>query len=70
MSDLPTWEVVARGGRVVWRVCGAGICVEDACGARAKAEFEALCVSMGIPLPRGGPVLPERGPCEVDEPGV
>jgi hypothetical protein len=70
MSDLPTWEVVARNGQLWWRVCGGGICVEDTCGERARSEFEALCRSMGIEPPRGGPSLPERGPSEVDEPGV
>jgi hypothetical protein len=70
MSDLPTWEVVARGDQLLWRVCGGGLCVEETCGHRALAEFEALCRTHGIEPPRGGPSLPERGPSEVDEPGV
>ena len=70
MGELPTWEVVPRDGRLVWRVCGMGLCVEEPCGHRALAEFEALCRSQGIEPPRGGPSLPERGPSEVDEPGV
>ena len=70
MGDLPTWEVVPRDGRLVWRVCGAGLCVEEPSGSRALAEFEALCRSHGIEPPRSGPTLPVRGPSEVDEPGV
>lgn len=66
---LPTREVVIRDGQPVWRICGMGICVEDTSGTRAAAEFDALCLSMGIDPPsRQG--LPERGPSEVDEPGV
>jgi hypothetical protein len=70
MSDLPTWEVVVRGDQLRWRVCGGGLCVEEASGSKALAEFEALCRAHGIEPPRGGPALPERGPSEVDEPGV
>jgi hypothetical protein len=68
--DLPTWEVVPRGGQLVWRVCGMGMCVEECSGARAAEEFDALCRSRGIEPPRHGPTLPRRGPSEVDEPGV
>ena len=69
MDDLPTLEVVPRGGRLYWRVCGMGLCVEECSGERAQAEFEALCRSKGIEPPaRQGP--PRRGPSEVDEPGV
>jgi hypothetical protein len=70
MRDLPTWEVVIRNGQPIWRVCGAGVCVEAGSGSRALADFEALCRTHGIEPPRGGPSLPERGPSEVDEPGV
>jgi hypothetical protein len=70
MIDLPTWEVVVRGDQLRWRVCGGGLCVEECSGKRAKAAFEALCRAHGIELPRGGPLVPERGPSEVDEPGV
>jgi|OM-RGC.v1.035014749 hypothetical protein len=70
MIDLPTWEVVPRGGQLLWRVCGGGMCVEACSGERAQAEWEALCRSHGIEPPRGGPEQPRRGPCEVDEPGV
>lgn len=72
MSELPTIEYVPvqRGRQVVWRVCGLGYCCEEFTQAKAWAKFEALCVSKGLPLPRGGPSAPRRGPCEVDEPGV
>ncbi len=70
MDDLPTWEVVARDGQILWRVCGAGLCVESCCGQRALADFEALCLSKGITPPRGGPSLPQRGPDVVGDPGV
>lgn len=70
MTDLPTWEVVPRDGRLMWRVCGMGICVEEVSGAKAAAEFDAICASQGLQPPRHGPSLPERGPSEVDEPGV
>lgn len=70
MSDLPTWEVVPRDGQLWWRVCGAGICVEDTCGERAKSEFEALCRSMGVEPPRGGPSLPVSGPDLAGDPGL
>lgn len=70
MNELPTWEVVPRGGQLVWRVCGGGLCVEECSGSRAQARFESLCRSRGLALPRGGPSQPMRGPCEVDEPGV
>lgn len=70
MGDLPTWEVVVRGDQLLWRVCSGGLCVEESSGSKALAEFEALCRSQGIEPPRGGPSLPERGPSEVDEPGV
>lgn len=67
---LPTREVVIRDGQPVWRICGMGLCVEDRSGTRAAAEFDALCLSMGMQPPRHGPELPTRGPSEVDEPGV
>jgi hypothetical protein len=70
MNDLPTWEVVPRGGQLLWRVCGGGVCVEECSGERARSEWEALCRSRGIEPPRGGPLQPQRGPSEVDEPGV
>ena len=71
MNDLPTWEVVPRGGQLVWRVCGPdGLCVEECSGNRAQVRFESECRSRGLSLPRGGPSQPMRGPCEVDEPGV
>lgn len=70
MTDLPTWEVIPRGGQLVWRVCGCGLCIEDTCGQRALSEFEALCRSRGIEPPSAGPDQPRRGPSEVDEPGV
>jgi hypothetical protein len=68
--SLPTIEVVPRGGRLLWRVCGMGMCVEECSGARAMQMFDALCLSRGIEPPRHGPSLPQRGPSEVDEPGV
>ena len=68
--DLPTIEVVPRGGQLLWRVCGLGLCVEECSGARAMQMFDALCLSRGIEPPRHGPSLPQRGPSEVDEPGV
>lgn len=67
--NLPTREVVVRNGQPIWRVCGQGLCVEDASGTRATSAFEALCLSRGITLP-SGPQRPCRGPSEVDEPGV
>ena len=71
MNELPTWEVVPRGGQLVWRVCGPdGLCVEDCSGVHAQARFDAECRSRGISLLRGGPSQPMRGPCEVDEPGT
>jgi len=68
--DLPTIEAVQVGGQLKWRVCGLGMCVEECSGGKAWAEFEALCTSKGLPLPRGGPGQPRRGPSDVDEPGV
>ena len=70
MTDLPTWEVVIRNGQPVWMVCGAGICVEASSGSEAMAKLQAIATSRGIQLPRHGPALPQRGPSEVDEPGV
>jgi hypothetical protein len=67
--EMPTREMVIRDGQPVWRVCGMGICIETGSGTKAQAEFEALCRSKGIEPPTG-PALPERGPSEVDEPGV
>lgn len=66
--SLPTREMIIRDGQPIWRVCGGGICVETGSGVRAQAELEAMCASMGLdpPSARG----PERGPSEVDEPGV
>lgn len=64
---LPTREMVVRDGQPVWRICGQGICIETGSGVTAQAEFDALCVSMGLE-PSGEP--PRRGPSEVDEPGV
>ena len=69
-DELPTIEVVPRDGRLMWRVCGAGMCVEELLLTKAWSEFEALCRSKGIEPPRGGPGQPRRGPSEVDEPGV
>lgn len=66
---MPTREVVIRDGEPIWRICGMGLCVEDRSGIRAAAEFDALCLSMGIEPP-DGPAVPVRGPSEVDEPGV
>lgn len=68
--ELPTTELVIRDGQAIWRVCGQGLCVEDASGTRAAAEFEALFRSRGLEPPARGLTLPERGPSEVDEPGV
>ena len=69
-AEMPTWDVIPRGGQLLWRVCGCGLCVEACCGERALAEFEALCRSHGIEPPSYGHSLPQRGPSEVDEPGV
>jgi hypothetical protein len=52
MADQPTLEVIPRDGRLYWRVCGMGICVEECSGERARAEFEALCRSKGMEPPR------------------
>lgn len=73
--QLPTQEVIIRGGQPIWRVCGQGMCVEDSSGTRAMAAFRALCASRGLTVPRCGPpehglCLPCRGPSQVDEPGV
>ncbi len=70
MDDLPTLEVIPRDGRLYWRICGGGICVEECSGERARAEFESLCRSKGIEPPSREPSPPRRGPSEVDEPGV
>jgi hypothetical protein len=70
MSDLPTWEVVARGRQLMWRICWAGLCVEAINSTEAQAELSALCRRHGIRPPVYGLSLPERGPSEVDEPGV
>jgi hypothetical protein len=70
MSDLPTLEVIPRSGRLYWRVCGMGLCVEECSGEKARAAFDALCRSRGIKPPTAGPDQPRRGPSEVDEPGV
>lgn len=67
---LPTQEVVIRDGQPIWRVCGCGLCVEDASGTRAMAAFEALCISHGIEPPACGASMPCRGPSESTEPGV
>jgi hypothetical protein len=67
---LPTTEVVIRNGQPIWRVCGAGMCVEDCSGTRAMVTFRALCASRGITPPCDGIELPCRGPSESDEPGV
>lgn len=64
---LPTREMVIRDGQPVWRVCGMGLCIETGSGVKAQAEFEALCVSMGLETTGDAP---RRGPSEVDEPGV
>ena len=68
--SLPTREMIIRDGRAIWRICGLGMCVEDPSGTRATAEFEALCRARGIEPPVIGPAIPERGPSDVDEPGV
>jgi hypothetical protein len=68
--QLPTQEVVIRNGQPVWRVCGAGMCVEDASGIRAMSAYRALCSSHGIEPPCTDLSLPCRGPSECDEPGV
>jgi hypothetical protein len=68
--SLPTQEVVIRDGQPVWRVCGAGLCVEDASGTRAMSAFRALCLSRGIEAPCIDPIMPCRGPFESDEAGV
>lgn len=70
MTDLPTWEVVIRDGQPIWRVCGAGVCVEARSGVEAMDRLEALAMTRGVRLPRHGPTLPLRGPSEVDQPGV
>lgn len=70
IRSCPTQEVVIRDGQPIWRVCGQGLCVEEASGVRAMSAFRALASSRGITLPSGEPELPWRGPCEVDEPGV
>jgi hypothetical protein len=67
---LPTQEVIIREGQPIWRVCGAGLCVEDRSGTKAMAAFQALCVSRGIEPPTRGPHVPCRGPSESTEPGV
>lgn len=69
MPSLPTREVIIRDGEPWWRVCGMGLCVEDRSGSRAEAQFQALCRSAGIE-PDVAQWPPERGPSEVDEPGV
>lgn len=68
--QLPTQEVVIRNGQPVWRVCGSGMCIEDASGTRAMNAYRALCASRGIEPPFVGLELPCRGPSESDEPGV
>ena len=68
--SMPTQEMVIRDGQPIWRVCGQGLCIEDASGIRAMTILRALCSSRGIELPSGGHQLPMRGPAEVDEPGV
>jgi len=70
VRQLPTQEMVIRGGQPIWRVCGQGYCVEDPSGIRAMATYRALCSSRGIDAPCTGPVMPCRGPSESDEPGV
>jgi hypothetical protein len=70
IRQLPTTEVVIRNGQPVWRVCGAGLCIEDQSGIRAMAAFRALCISRGLSPSCDGPELPCRGPSESDEPGV
>jgi hypothetical protein len=69
-DDLPTQEVVARGGEPIWRVCWAGICIEARGGTEAMELLKAEFARRGIELPRHGPAQPMRGPSEVDEPGV
>lgn len=65
---MPTREMVINAqGQPVWRVCGMGLCIETGSGVTAQAEFEALCLSMGLEPPTEPP---RRGPSEVDEPGV
>lgn len=67
--DLPTREVIVRDAQLLWRICGMGICVEHASGHLAQAEFNQQCRDRGIAVPRwNGP--PERGPSDVDEPGL
>jgi hypothetical protein len=69
-SRMPTREMVIDAtGQPVWRICGMGLCLETGSGVTAQAEFDALCWSMGVEPP-AGPVVPQRGPSEVDEPGV
>lgn len=70
MTDLPTQEVVARDGEPIWRVCWAGECVEARGGTEAMEKLRDTFARRGIELPRHGPALPQRGPSEVDEPGV
>ena len=67
---LPTQEVIIREGQLIWRVCGAGLCVENCSGTRAMAEFRSLCARHGIEPPTRGPHVPCRGPSESTEPGV
>jgi hypothetical protein len=68
--SLPTQEVIIREGQPIWRVCGAGLCVEDRSGTKAMAAFQAECISQGIELPSSGLTMPCRGPSESTEPGV
>lgn len=63
--SLPTQEVVIRDGQPIWRVCGDGICVEDASGTKAMETYKALRQPPAI-----APIAPCRGPSECDEPGV
>lgn len=70
MTDLPTQEVVARGGEPIWRVCWRDICVEARSGEQAMERLRGELSRRGVQLPRHGPAQPQRGPSEVDEPGV
>jgi hypothetical protein len=47
----PEWQVVVRNGRPVWRICCAGLCVEQDSGAAAIAALAALLSAAGQPVP-------------------
>lgn len=67
-SDMPTREMVINTeGQPVWRVCGGGVCIETPSGTKAGEILDTLCRPAGA---EPTCCSPERGPSEVDEPGV